>query len=283
MAAPHIYAYLDYRAFLRDWLAHQKRIEPGYSYAAFAQAGGCAKATISNVIHGARIPRPATLDAFARAMGLQPAERNYLGLLVELATAADLTARRRVMEQLLSREAYRQVRMADSEDEEAVVRYLEHWSIAAIRELATLPGFRADPDWLAATLRPPIGPERARRSLEVLFELGFLAHGDDGTVEPREVRFRTAPETEHRAAAHVHTVVIPELLRTADLSLADQQHLLTATLTVAASELPEFKARLNAVYEQLCTQADDRVDDEPRAVYQLGFQLLPLSERMPPD
>lgn len=278
MPPPRVTAYLDYRTFLRDWLAYQKREHPGYSYAAFAAAGGCSKAALANVLSGARNPRSDTLDAFARAMDLSPSDRNYLGLLAELDAAPDVSRRREVLERILSSDRTEQVRLVDTEPEADLFRYLEHWYVPAIRELAALRGFRDDPTWIADTLRPPISVEQAQQGLDVLFELGFLFRDETGGVSLREVRFRSSNETWAIAADHLHRNVMTQLIEGIDTNDAQIQHLLAATFTLSPDQVIEVKQRLNGVLEQLVTLGDDRSDDAPRAVYQLGFQLLPLSE-----
>ncbi len=112
---PCIFGYLDHRVFLRDWIDARKRHDPHYSYAAFARAGGCSKAAVSNVLNGARTPRPDTLDAFARAMALTPDERNYLGLLVDYSAAPTVERRREVLHRLLSNHRYHPPRLLDVE------------------------------------------------------------------------------------------------------------------------------------------------------------------------
>lgn len=279
MSAPSVFAYLDYRAYLKDWFEARKRAEPAYSYAAFAKAAGCSKGTLANVIGGSRAPRPDTLDAFAAAMALRPPERTYLGLLVDLATAEDVTRRREVMETILTSERYHRLRLAESQPDEDVARYLEHWYIPVIREMAGLPGFREDPLWIAARLTPPIRPDQASQAVETLFELGFLERGQDGQVRQREIRFRTAPETMQNAAAHFHRVVIPSLLSSIDPTRGNAQHLLAGTVALDASVIPEVKARLNAALDQLLTMGDTAVGDN-RRVYQVAIQLLPVTDEL---
>lgn len=280
MSVPSVYAYLDFRAFLKDWFDDRKRTDPDYSYAAFAEAGGCSKAALANVIGGTRTPRAESLDAFARAMTLRPPERTYLGLLVELATAEDLSTRRDVMEKILASERYQRMRLAENHSGEDASRYLEHWYIPVIREMGGLPGFHDDPAWIASRLTPPIRPEQASAALETLFELGFLARGEDGRVRQREIRFRTEPETVQGAAAHFHRVVIPTLLGTVDATRGNTQHLLAATVALDPSMLPEAKARLNAALEHLVTMADAAVEPDGRRVYQVAIQLLPVTDAL---
>jgi uncharacterized protein (TIGR02147 family) len=277
MPTPSITAYLDFRAYLRDWLTHRKELEPGYSYAAFAAEGGCSKAALANVLSGNRHPRPDTLDAFARAMGLSPAERNVLGLLAELDAAPDVRRRRDVLERLLDSELHGQTRHAEVEPGDAM-RYLRHWYVPAIRELATRPGFRAEPEWIAATLTPSIRVDQAREALDTLLDLGFVVREPDGRVSVREVRFRTANETFAEAAEHVHRHVVPEVLRHFDTDNASRQHLLAHTFLLSPDQVPEAKQRLNTVFEQVATQGDDPSVDGPRTAYLMAVQLLPLSE-----
>jgi uncharacterized protein (TIGR02147 family) len=256
MSAPKVFAYLDYRAFLTDWFKARKEAEPTYSYARFALDGGCSKAALANVIGGSRAPRSQTLDAFARAMSLQPTERLYLGHLVDLATAATQERRREVMERILATERFGQMRLAESEPDDAVAQYLEGWWIPAIRELAALPGFREDPEWLASQMVPPISTEQAQNALQTLIELEFLVRTNDGLVQ-REISFRTEPLAIQAAIANYNRVVLPSLLGTLDTSRSDEQHLLCATLTFDESVINEAKAKLNATMSQLVTMADD--------------------------
>lgn len=209
MSMPEVFAYLDYRTFLRDWLDARRRDDPAYSYATFARDGGCSKAALANVLGGARAPRAKTLDAFAQAMALTATERNYLGLLVDLAGAQDLEQRRAVMDRILSVEHYRKMRRAESETDADLFRYLKFWYIAPIREMARFPTFQPDPDWIAAHLIPPIRPSEATSALETLLDLGFLVHEEDGSLQPREIRFRTASDSSREAVLHYHREASP--------------------------------------------------------------------------
>lgn len=279
MVLPSVFAYLDYRSFLRDWLDAKKRADDTYSYATFAGEGGCSKSALANVLSGARSPRPGTLDAFARAIAMSPSERNYLGLLVDLSMAHSLDDRRRVMEQILSSERYRQVRMAEGERDSDVFRYLEHWYIPAIRELASLPAFRPEPEWIVGVLRPPISLAQAQDALDRLFELDFLDRLPDGTVEPGDVQFRTEPENAQAATLRFHREVIPGLLTHLQGGDASkQQHVMAATISLPPDLVPEAKARVSALVLQLAAMADAAGVEGEQRVYQVAVQLLPLSE-----
>lgn len=276
MTLPSVLSYLDFRAFLTDWFNAKKQADPKYSYARFARDGGCSKAALANVIGGSRLPRPATLDAFAQAMSLNPTEHTYLGHLVDLAAAPTQAERHAVMERILASERFGQVRMLENESDEAMARYFGAWWIPVIRELAVLPGFRDDPEWLAAQLCPPITPEQAKSALDTLFELEFLVRTDHG-IETREVHFRTEPQAAQKAILNYYRKVLPELLTTFHNNHHDEQHLLAGTLLLDQSLIPEFKAELNALMAKLSTLSESVPREDGARVYQVVLQLLPVS------
>lgn len=277
MNSPSVFSYIDYIAFLRDWFAARKSVEPSYSYGVFARSAGCSKAALANVINGSRSPRASTLDAFARAMELTAPERNYLGLLVELASAPDTATRLDVMKRLLAVDRYGQIRRAEATPSADIERYLAHWWIPAIREMAGLPGFRADPDWIAERMNPPITPTQAEEALTALFELDFLGRNKTGDVEVQQIRFATAERATGDAVARFHREEIPTLLAGLDVSHHAEQHVMTATITLDPAMVPEAKARLHAAVEQLATMGDAREPQSPGRVFQVAIQLLPVT------
>jgi len=279
MTLPSVYSFLDHREFLSVWFQAKKRMNPAYSYTMFAKAAGCSKSSLANVLGGQRRPRAATLDAFARAIELDPRERNYLGLLVELDGARGPGDRERLVSRILSARTGLG-RKLESEPTGASGRYLERWYLPAIQELAGLPGFRDDAEWVASTLHPPIEVEEAARALQTLFELGFLSRDAEGRVVKEAVRLSSDPETNDVAVARFHREQIPALMANIDTGNAIEQHLLTATLVIRSSQMPEIKSRLNALIAQLANIADDPSSQGPARVVQLGVQLLPVSAQI---
>ncbi len=277
MSLPSVFDYIDYRAFLAAWFDARKAEDSAYSYSAFARDAGCSRAALANVIRGDRHPRPATLDAFARGMALTARERNHLGILVDLGAARDARRRFEVMERLLASERYGQLRMAGDEPPIALERYLAHWWVPAIREMVELEGFREDPEWIAATLFPPIEPEQAADALATLLELGFVRRLDDGRLACAEIRIGTAPVLESQALGRFYREEIPRLLRDLDVSRHEEQHFMGAVFALDAASVPEAKARVHRLVTQIATLADSRPRAQPARVYQMAVTLVPLT------
>jgi hypothetical protein len=49
---PLIYDYVDYRFFLRDFVAHQKKRVRGFTYRSFASQAGVAASLLKDIISG---------------------------------------------------------------------------------------------------------------------------------------------------------------------------------------------------------------------------------------
>lgn len=59
---------------------------------------------------------------------------------------------------------------------------------------------------------------------------------------------------------------------------AAEQHLIGGTVALHPDMVPECKERLNALLEQLASLADSSPTERGRRVYQVGMQLIPVSE-----
>lgn len=280
MAYPQVFSYIDHRAFLRDWFTARKAADPAYSYAVFAQEAGCSKAALPNAIGTSRRPRASTLDAFATAMALSPPERNYLGLLVELDSAKSAPERVAVMQRIVETPQHGRLRDADAEPGEAIDRYLEHWWIPAIREMASHPAFQPDPAWVAARLYPPITVQQAGDALDTLVELDFLRLEEEGPARVPDLRFGSATTTQRGAIGRFHRDQVSEMLCNLDANDHPIQQLSTATLTLDAESFRTLQLQLHAVVSKAAHLADAREPDASSRVYQLAVQLLPISEQL---
>ncbi|MEO0603059.1 MAG: DUF4423 domain-containing protein, partial [Myxococcota bacterium] len=140
------------------------------------------------------------------------------------------------------------------------------------------PGFREDAAWIASVMHPPITAEQAQEALDTLFELDYVRRRDDGSLEVSAIQWRTNSDATTPGVSHFHQVVIPELLSELDPAENGEQQVMAATLTVAPSQLGEFKERIYKLTMQLATMADDRVPGEPHRVYQFAVQLMPVTK-----
>lgn len=276
--APDLFRYLDHRAFLADWFAWKKATNPRYSYRAFARmAGQRSPSLLLLVTQGKRNLTANTTAAFAGAMGLDADEAAFFTLLVQLDGAATDDERNALFRRISATRRFQAARSIEGSG----FRYLYHWYIPAVRELAGCPGFDPDPAWIARTLCPRITVEQARRAMDVLRQLGMLTLDESGGVQLHDVSIVTPHEVAGLAVHNYHKGMLERARDAIEGFPPAERQLGAVTVRVPAARLPELKAAVTAFQDQFLDMADEMAataeDDEALRVMQLNLQLFPLS------
>lgn len=269
---PNVFAYLDFRAYLRDWFDAKKQANPRFSHRLFARrAGQKSPSVLLHAIDGTRNLSPAVAEGFVRAIGLEPEESSFFLALVRLQCAEDGDSRDRAMAQVQATRRFREARRIDA----GSLEYLSRWYYPAIRELASCSGFRADPAWIATTLRPPIREQDAREALKLLEVLGLLRRDADGTLRPTDASVVTPHEVAGMAARQYHVAMIDRAREALEIPHQDR-HLLGITVSIPAKLVPKLKRELDELQERLLDLCDAASDDHT-VVVQVNLQMIPLS------
>lgn len=271
--SPDLFAHLDFRRYLGDWFAARKAANPRFSHRAFAQkAGQASPSLLLAVIAGKRNLTPVTTAAFARAMGLDAEEVGFFTALVELGQAESPDERALAWEKVRSARRFREARRLDGD----AVEYLSCWYYPAVRELATCAGFRPDPEWIAAALRPRITAAQARAALDLLLSLGLLERRDDGGVRVTTTSVATPHEVAALAAYEYHRGMLARAAEALATAAPSERHYCGVTVAVPSSLVPVLKRELDLFQERLLDLCDSAEGPRER-VFQLNLQLLPLS------
>lgn len=280
---PDIFAYLDHRQYLADWFVWKKSVNRRFSHRMFARlAKQKSPSLLLLVTKGERNLTPVTTKSFARAMRLEPDEARFFGLLVELERGGDREARTALFEKIAATARFRAARSIEGD----TFRYLSHWYIPAIRELAGMPGFVPDPEHIAQQLRPRITVAKAREALEVLDQLGMVRVAEDGSVELAEGDFATPHEVAGLAVHNYHRGMLERSQGAIDAFQAHERHLGAVTVRVPVARMPELKAEVTAFLERILDLAGREPEDTEQAdgqqVVQANVQLFPMSAAVPP-
>lgn len=271
-AKPDLADFLDYRAYLDAWFSWKKATNKRFSHRLFARLSGQSNPSLLlQIIQGKRNLTERTQESYIGALGLDPDDAQAFRLMVAFDQAPTPEARTEAFEALSASRRFRSARRIEGDS----FRYLSRWYVVAARELALCPGFRADPHWLAATLRPGVSLDQAREALHLLFDLGMLVHNDDGGVEVRDTTLATPHEVYGLAAYNYHRAMLTRAMASMDEVDPAERHLGAITVAIPESMIPRFKAELTQLQERLLDLADE--SDRPDRVYQVALQTFPLS------
>lgn len=273
MTAPDIYAYLSYRKFLGDWFEWMKRMYPHYSHRAFARkAGQSSPSLLLSVLQGKRNLTPVTTEAFLKVLGLDAEAAEFFGALVALDQAETPQIRAAAWDRVRATKRFREGRQLDGD----AVQYLSRWYIPAIREFAACRGFRPEPAWLAARMRPRVTADQAQEALDVLFSLGMLVRSDDG-VQAAEGSLVTPHEVAGMAALNYHVGMLDRAREALLKTPPKERHFCAVTVSIPAMLMPDLKRELDLMQERLLERCDG-AEGPRQLVYQINLNIFPLTE-----
>ncbi len=273
MDAHAIYEYLDYRLFLRDTYRERKAQPGGFSYRAFARKAGLRSPNyLKLVIDGDRSLSAEMAVRFAEACDLDGDALEYFRTLVAFNEAKDADERERCQRLMARFRRHKQVRPLTQEQ----VECHSQWYIPAICELASVPSFREDPEWIAQRLVPPITAAQASRALEVLVRLGMLVRDQDGRLAPPTRLATTAREIHSSQIAAYHRTMMRHASEAIDRIPRDERDISSLTLAVSSADLGRLKKTIQEFRREVLRMSAEVA--EPNRVVQINVQLFPLTD-----
>ena len=272
--APNVFAYLDYRAFLRDYYAFKKAGPRAFSYRAFSRRAGLRSPNyLKLVIDGKRNLTSAMSVTFAETCGLEGEAQAFFVDLVAFNQATTGPERTAAYDRLKNHREYRKVQTLEL----AHAAYHSTWYMPAVRELAARPDFRDDANWIAERLRPRISMTQAAKALRTLKALGMLTRDPEtGRTVQSETLVSTGAETSFVHIGRYHRMMIKRGAASIDEFPAPQRDISSLTLCLGEDKLAEVKERIARFRRELLELSAD--DPRPQQVVQINFQLFPLSD-----
>ena len=267
-----VFEYVDYRAFLRDYYAHEKRVRRSFSHRAFSRRVGLGSPNhLKRVMDGERNLTVEMAERFAGALALSGEAAEYFVQLVRFGQARSSVERARAYEKLAGFKAYRRTRKLDL----AHAAYHSTWYIPAVRELAGREDFRAEPKWIATRLLPPIKLSEARHALETLLEIGLLTRDARGVVKQAEPLITTGPEMHALHIANYHRMMMQKAVESIDAVPSDRRDISAVVLLMGEGGMARVKQRIARFRRELLELA--LAERRPSQVIQMNFQIFPLS------
>lgn len=273
---PSIYLFEDFRDFLRarlDWL---KSYSPSFSLRSFSKACGFSgKSFLQFILSGKRNISSTSTIKIAKGLQLTRQETAYFFALVNFNQEIESEKKTKLLKKVMELRNYSPAHSISQDS----LEYVSHWYIPAIRELANLDRFQANPKWIAENLFPSISEDEASKALQVLERLQFIKKLPNGAVRPCEP---TVDIAEEMNAQPIYSFFLQsiEVSKAALMNLpSEKREFGHMTLTLdeklfseLKTELTEFRLKVFSKY------GSARVSDN--SVYQLNLQFFPVSRKV---
>lgn len=174
---PDVFRFHDYREFLTAQIAFLKSSSK-LSQRALAKKSNLSAAYLPLVLSGKRTLTAESLLKLLPHLGLDGEEKRYLELLRTLSESTSMESRYESFEQIKEMRGYRHLNPQEVE----TYQYLSQWFIVAIREMATLPGFNLNPQWIQSKLRSPTRLGEIRNAIDFLLTHGYVIQSPNGKI-----------------------------------------------------------------------------------------------------
>ncbi len=266
----------DYRDFIRVRLEALKAEGVYSSLNQFSKACGfSSKSFLQFVLSGKRNLTSVSAMKIAQGLKLTRSETHFFFSLVSYNQESEPSRQVEHLKRLTELRAL----ASESQLSQERIEYVSKWYIPVIRELASLTGFKADPEWIAQSLFPKISTDQAKEALQVLTHLGFLKRLSNGALRPNEPDINI---TEEFGAPEI----LSFMMASAEISKASLMNLPSSqrefghmTLSLDEERFGELKSELSEIRQRLFKKyGTSRVSDT--AIYQFNLQLFPVSKKI---
>lgn len=269
-----IFEYLNYREYLADYYAEKKARHACYSYRLFSRKAGFKSPNfLKLVILGQRNLSKDSVFKFCRALGLNRRESEYFENLVFFNQSKSLEEKNAYLSNLMKFRG----RVDPRRVEQSEYAYFSRWYHPVVRELVSAVDFGDNFKELARAVVPSITAAEARRSVELLLDLGFVERLSDGGYRKTAASLTTGRQVRSVAVANYHK----EMMRLASESIerfgAGQRDVESVTVSVSEDSYKAMMEKANAFLMEMLKIAE--ADKNNERVVQVNMQVFPLTDR----
>jgi uncharacterized protein (TIGR02147 family) len=271
---PKLYAYTNYREYLRDYLATYRE-DDRKSVRGFARTCGISSPNyFQQVISGKRNLTAHFARKFAKGAKLGVLETEYLLAMVDLDTAEEGKRRQAAlttMRQVVQRSLRRKIRDEGMHSS---------WTNAVLWELSKTKRFRRDAESLVRILRNSVSADQVENALKFLLDRGFIKGGDpDRPLTPMPIDFEPSNDVRRIDLQRSHL----QFLRLAQHRLNDplsEREFQGLTVAIDAKDFETIRQRCRDFIADLNDRfSKDAGGDEVVRIQLCAFKLTDRSDQ----
>lgn len=272
-----VFDYTDYRRYLSDYYAFQKKANKVFSYRFFAQkAGFSSPAFYKELVDGKRGLSRALTVRFSSALKHTKREAEYFESMVYFNDAQSIEERKLYFQRMMAAHESKAHRLHADQYE-----YFSEWYFVAIREILAYFPFKEDYNKLATAIRPSIRPDQAQKAIRTMERLGIIEKNEDGFYRSKESSLTTGYPVEDAKISAVNLVNFQKTMN----GISDQAYDLfpwkkldmsTLTMSISEETFKSIKEEIGALRKKIQSMVEN--DPKPDRVYQLNYRFFPLTK-----
>jgi len=270
---PNVYLFNDFRAYLRDYFTYRCQMQKSYSHRIMAKELGFPSPNyIKLVMDGQRNIGLRSIDRLLRGLQLRDREQEYFSHLVLFSQAKTKSE---------NNHYYSLMSSVRSPVNSATIttgayRYYSEWYHCIVRELISREKSPVKAAVIAKKIKPHVTATQVKKSITLLLELGIIIANSDGTYSQSTQAFDTGHDVVSVGIRNYHLKMIDIAKECVDSEHYDKREISSHTLSISDDTMIRIKNRLKEFEQELLSIARESID--PKHVYQVNFQLFPLTD-----
>lgn len=255
------------KEFLRR-LGHNE----SYSLRAFARDLDLSPSRLSetmNLKSGVSLP---TVEKISAHLNLSKSERGFLRDLYLIDGKKNRGARDVALKSLSKARERTKIKELDTEK----FKVIAEWYHAAILQMTDLDQFRPDIEWIAKKLG--IAPERARRAVERLFDLGLLFEDtESGKWKQHPDLMITESEIPATAIRQYHRQMMQKAFRAIEEVPVEKRNIQSMTFALPKDRYRDVCEKIQTLLKEAWELSESETKDSSKdSLYAVNVQFFPL-------
>lgn len=266
---PRIFAYANYRDYLRDFLAWAKTARPELTHRAIlSKLGVTSTGFLANVLSGKSNLNAQQSRQLAEVLELQPAETRFFQTLAAFTQARGLEEKAEALDSLRA-----QARARNKQLDPRQYSLFTKWFYPLVFELAGLGAVSGDPGETAARIGGGVKADDVRRALEALEALGLVQKDEAGRYGTAHGIVRTGDEIASADVVQYQAAVLRKAIEALEGIGKEDRSITATTLPLTRAGLERAKLEAQAFRDRLLALSEE----EPGAdrVYFLSVNIFP--------
>jgi uncharacterized protein (TIGR02147 family) len=267
-----IYAYQDFRNYLKDFYLERRSKDRKFSIRFFARRAGLRSQNYLKVVmDGRRSLTPRNLPKFIKGLGLVGYQAEYFEALVNLNQARDQIEQRTYLDRLehLQKKKTAHTLTGDQLD------FFSCWYHLAIFEMACQENFQPNPKLISQRLRGRVTTEQVQDSLDLMFRTGILRKEGDDKIVPVASKISSSDQVSPTHNRKLHEAFIKLAQEALQNDAVEEREARSLTVGLTVDQVPLFRAKLREFQREMNTVFSTGNGTD---IYQLNLQFFKLTK-----
>src|SRR4051812_7931179 len=268
-----LFEYDNYRTFLEDYYAFMKKKKAAFTLKYFAKKAGLNSASFCMyIIDGRRNLSYRTIPKFIRALELKGKRAEYFENLVLMNQSDTLEDKERysnALNKLRKTTKYFSLKKRQH-------AYFEEWFYPVIRELAAFADWNGDYAKLGKRVRPAITPDKAKKAVDLLLEIGLLHKTEDGRFLQVDVAIDAEGLPQYLIKKARRDFLMKGIEASENIS-PQERHISCSTVALSLENFQRASQMIGEFHKELAEMSEADQGLSTNIVFQVNLEAFPLS------